>query len=125
MKILISCSATALLSFILLFSTPVTHADSVKGKELFDRRCTGCHRLDEVRSGPRLRGIFGRKSGSDPSFPYSSGMKSLRITWDESTLDKWLADPESLVPDNDMAFRMSDAAERAQIIAYLKSLSTH
>jgi cytochrome c len=45
------------------------------------------------------------------------------VKWDETTLDRWLTDTESLVPDNDMAFRVSDAKERGALIAYLKSVS--
>jgi cytochrome c len=44
------------------------------------------------------------------------------ITWDAESLDKWLADPDSLVPDNDMAFHVESAAERSGIIAYLKEM---
>lgn len=108
---------------ILLFA-PIARADLKNGQELFERRCTGCHRLDEARIGPRLRGVFGRAAGSDPRFSYSEALKSSHITWNESTLDRWLTDPEGLVPDADMEFRMNSASERAEIIAYLKSLST-
>jgi mono/diheme cytochrome c family protein len=41
---------------LLLLSAPANSADPNQGQRLFERRCTGCHRLDEVRSGPRLRG---------------------------------------------------------------------
>jgi cytochrome c len=107
---------------LLLLSAPATGTDPVQGQKLFERRCAGCHRLDEVRSGPRLRGVFGRTAGADPGFPYSNALKASGLTWNEKTLDRWLTDPEALVPDTDMAFRMSDAGERTEIIAYLKSL---
>ena len=107
---------------VALLSSPAGANDVGKGRSLFDRRCTGCHRLDDIRSGPRLRGVVGRAAGSDAGFPYSDALKASRITWSEATLDRWLANPDALVPDNDMAFRVSDATERAQIIAYLKSV---
>ena len=72
-----------------------------------------------------LRGVFGRAAGADQGFPYSAALKSSHLRWDESSLDRWLADPEVLVPGNDMAFRASKAEERAEIVAYLKSLSAH
>jgi cytochrome c len=50
-------------------------------------------------------------------------MKGASVTWDDATLDRWLADTESIVPDNDMSFRLNDASKRADIIAYLKQLS--
>ncbi|MGO4882640.1 MAG: c-type cytochrome [Bryobacteraceae bacterium] len=38
------------------------------------------------------------------------------------TLGRGLADPEKLGPDNNMAFRVESAAERAEIVDYLKRL---
>jgi cytochrome c len=57
------------------------------------------------------------------SFPYSDALRKSHITWDSGTLDKWLTDPDALVPDNDMAFRVANPEERAAIIAYLKEVS--
>jgi cytochrome c len=91
------------------------------GKELFDKRCGGCHALDRDKEGPHLRGVYGRTAGTANAFPYSAALKKSGITWTEETLDKWLTDTEKLVPDNDMTFRVEKAAERSEIIAYLKS----
>jgi cytochrome c len=96
---------------------------SKAGRELYEKRCAGCHSLDTRKVGPPIRGVFGRAAAADPGFPYSEALKKARLVWDEPTLDRWLADPEALVPDNDMAFRLSDADERAAIIAYLKQLA--
>ena len=120
--ILSACIFAAAALTLPVLSVPATRASSKNGQDLFERRCTGCHRLDEVRTGPRLRGVYGRAAGSDPGYPYSKALKLSRLTWNEATLDQWLTDPEALVPDNDMAFRVSQADERAEIIAYLKSL---
>ena len=90
-------------------------------KELFDRRCGGCHAVDRPKEGPRLGGVYGRRAGSTPDFPYSDALKNSKIIWDAATLDKWLMDTETLVPDNDMAFRVSNADERRDIIAYLRA----
>lgn len=95
------------------------------GKELFEKRCSGCHALDKDKEGPRLRGVYGRMSGSVTSFQYSDALKTAHITWDATSLDKWLADPEKLVPDSDMAFQLVRAEERTDVIAYLKELSSH
>jgi len=94
--------------------------DPVRGKAVFERRCTGCHALDADREGPRLAGVFGRKAGSVAGFAYSAGLKKLGITWDEATLDKWLSDPDIMVPDNAMSFSVAKAAERRDVIAFLK-----
>ena len=95
------------------------------GKELFERRCTACHGLDKNKEGPRLRGVYGRMSGSVPSFPYSDGVKAAHITWDAMSLDKWLTDTEKLIPNNDMGIQIAKAEERADIIAYLKQLPSN
>ena len=97
--------------------------DPGRGRDAFEKRCTGCHELDKAKIGPPLRGVYGRNAGKDPQFAYSDAVKAATVTWDESTLDRWLADTESVIPDNDMTFRLSDQADRANIIAYLKQLS--
>lgn len=94
--------------------------DPERGKQLFEKRCTGCHALDQDREGPRLRNVYGRKAGSVPTFKYSSVLKSAQVTWDDASLDKWLTDSESLIPDNDMDFRVPKADERTDIIRFLR-----
>lgn len=94
------------------------------GQTLFQKRCTGCHALDTDHEGPRLRSVVGRAAGTVKTFKYSAGLRNAKYTWDEATLDKWLTDTESVVPDNDMSFRVASPEERAAIITYLKSLST-
>jgi cytochrome c len=115
-----------LLIVVILLAAPVAGRaqDADRGKELYEKRCTGCHALDNDKEGPRLRGVYGRKSGAVESFNYSDALKKADIQWDAASLDRWLADPEKLVPDNDMAFRLVKADERTDIIAYLKQLST-
>ena len=92
------------------------------GRDLFERRCGGCHALDRDKEGPRLGGVYGRTAGSVESFSYSDSLKGSKIVWKEESLDKWLSDPERLVPDNDMGFRLEKAKERRVIVDYLKSL---
>ena len=96
---------------------------TARGKELFEKRCGGCHSLDRDKEGPRLRGVYGRVAGSVDSFQYSDALKQSKITWTEATLDKWLTDTEKLVPDNDMSFHVESSDERGEIIAYLKQNS--
>jgi len=95
-------------------------ASAANGKVLFEKRCTGCHALDRDKEGPRLRGIYGRKAGSVPDFSYSDELKSSKITWDAGTLDKWLTNPEVIMPNTDMAFHVSNPQERADIIEFLR-----
>jgi len=97
--------------------------DAERGRDAFEKRCTGCHALDKTKFGPPLRGVYGRNAGKAPQFTYSDVMKNSSVRWDESTLDRWLTDTESVIPGNDMAFRLNDPGERAKIIAYLRQLS--
>lgn len=105
------------------FSLRIKADDTSRGQDVFERRCAGCHSLDRDKEGPRLRGVFGRSAGGSPSFIYSDGLKKSRISWDDASLDRWLTDPEKLVPETDMAFRLSSADERKQVIAFLKRSS--
>lgn len=109
-------------AFAFLAASAVT-PDANRGRELFDNKCSGCHAVERVKVGPPVRDIFGRPAARDSHFTYSDELKRAHLVWDEATLDKWLADPDSLVPGNDMSFRLSSASERADIIAYLKQLS--
>jgi cytochrome c len=102
---------------------PGDNGDPKHGQELFQRRCTSCHSLDTEKEGPRLRGVFGRKSGSIASFNYSDALKTANKVWDADSLDKWLSDTDKFIPDNDMNLSLKKADERADIIAYLKQLS--
>jgi cytochrome c len=93
------------------------------GKATFEKRCSGCHALDRDKEGPRLRGVYGRVAASVDPFEYSEALKKSKITWTDETLEQWLADPEKLVPGNDMTFHVEKESERADIIAYLKENS--
>jgi cytochrome c len=94
--------------------------DAARGKAVFDKRCTGCHAMEADREGPRLGGVFGRRAGSVAGFSYSSALKGSGVTWTDATLEKWLSDPDIMVPENGMSFRVPKAQERQDLIAYLK-----
>jgi cytochrome c len=94
--------------------------DAVRGKAVFEKRCTGCHAMEVDREGPKLAGVFGRKAGSVSGFTYSAGLKSSGLTWNEATLERWLSDPDLMVKDNNMSISVPKAEERRDLIAYLK-----
>ncbi len=111
---------------ILLFGSTLSISSQAQttgkhGKELFDKRCGGCHALDRDKEGPRLGGVYGRAAGAVASFQYSGPLQKSKITWTDETLDKWLTDPEKMVPDSDMAFHVENPDERREIISFLKS----
>lgn len=86
--------------------------------------CAVCHSIDGSNgTGPTLKGIIGRKSGTVAGFRYSRAMRSAAIVWDEASLDRYLTDPQAFVPGNIMPFSgVADDAQRAELIAYLKTL---
>jgi cytochrome c len=98
----------------------IAQGDASRGKIVFEKRCTGCHAMEGDREGPRLAGIFGRKAGSVSGFDYSPGLRKSAIIWNEASLEKWLADPDMVVPDTKMDFQVPRAQERADLIAYFK-----
>ena len=77
----------------------VASPDPDQGRALFARRCIGCHDLDGVKAGPPLRGIFGKPVARNASYPYSDALKNAHLSWDEATLNRWLADPDALVDE--------------------------
>jgi cytochrome c len=97
--------------------------DPVRGKELFQKRCTGCHALAENREGPKLQGVYGRNAGAVANFAYSMALKKARIIWDEKSLESWLTDPDAFLPGNDMDFLVSKPQDRQDLISYLKQSS--
>ena len=109
-------------SSAIVVDDPNSTAD--RGRQLFERRCTGCHSLDGDKEGPRLREVYGRKAGSVPTFKYSDAVKKADVTWNEASLDKWLADPDKFIADSDMDFHLEKPEERTAVIAYLKQLSS-
>jgi cytochrome c len=98
------------------------HGDSPK-QTAFDQ-CAACHSTDGTNgTGPTLKGVFGRQSGMVVGFRYSRAMRGAGVTWDEKTLDQYLSNPQEFIEGNVMPFAgVPDPAERAAIIAYLRSL---
>jgi cytochrome c len=97
--------------------------DPVHGKELFEKRCTGCHALTGNREGPHLQDVYGRASGTATGFVYSAALKKTQIVWDDQSLDRWLADPDAFIPGNNMDFLVARAQDRRDIIGYLRQIS--
>jgi cytochrome c len=110
-------SITALAVF-----SPAGHAasDPVNGKTLYEARCAACHSIDFNGVGPLHRGVFGRPAAKAKGFAYSAALKSSGLVWSETSLDRWLTDPEKLVPGQTMGVSVPDAQARADLIAFLK-----
>jgi len=100
--------------------TSVAHlsGDPAHGKAVY-QVCMGCHSLDEDDVGPKHRGVVGRVAGAIPGYAYSPALKNSGLTWDAPTLDRWLSNPQALVPGAKMFFALPNAKDRADVIAYL------
>jgi cytochrome c2 len=97
--------------------------DPVHGKAVFDQ-CTGCHVLSGPGfAAPALGGVVGRKAGTAPGFQYSDALTKSGIVWSEQSLDNFLTDPAKLVPGTTMYVGLDSAKDRADVIAYLKTVA--
>ena len=96
--------------------------DASRGKLVFEHRCTGCHALDSNREGPHLRGVYGRAAGTVPDFEYSAAIRKSGIVWNDATIERWLRDTDDFIAGNNMGFRVPKAQDRADVIAFLKTV---
>jgi cytochrome c len=114
---------TALSTVALLSPALGENGNVARGQRDF-RVCAPCHslELDHNMTGPSLAGLWERKAGSLPTFQrYSDALKSSGIIWNDHSLDGWLADPNGMVPENEMPFNgVKNARDRADLLAYLK-----
>jgi cytochrome c2 len=96
--------------------------DAVRGEVKF-QDCAACHRLEAGANnlGPSLHGIFERRAGELTDFRYSPAIRRSGIAWTPETLDKFITDPQAMVPGNRMPYAgMASASERTDLIAYLQ-----
>jgi cytochrome c len=98
------------------------------GQLAFNNACRTCHSLKEGdnRLGPNLYKVVGRKAGSLPAYGYSAAMKGAEFVWDKENLDRFISDPDAVVPGNKMKpyGGLASADARAKVIAFLASLTT-
>jgi cytochrome c len=106
-------------------ATPSYAQDIVAGQASFKRVCSACHSVDKAKPkviAPTLHSVVGRKGGTLAGARYSAAMKKLAPVWDAATLDKYIANPKSVVPGGTMLIKVSKAEDRKNIIAYLATL---
>ena len=94
-------------------------ADASRGAQVYTT-CALCHSFAKNGAGPKHAGVFGRTAGTLPDYRYSPALQRSGIVWSEATLDKWLADPQALVPGAKMFFNVDSAQDRADVIEFLK-----
>ena len=117
----------ALLTTLAVYASE-TQGDAARGEELFMASgCPACHGVtkeDNAKVGPNLVGVVGRKAGTTQSLlGPSENMKKYGVTWSAETLDEFLLNPSAKVPGTAMAGILTDPQQRADVIAYLSTLT--
>jgi len=107
--------------------TPLLASASVERGQALTKKCAQCHTFEKGaphRMGPNLWGIIGAKVAHAAGFAYSSGFKEKGGDWDDEKLNIFFHKPRAFVPSTKMSFvGLKDAQERADVIAFLHTLS--
>lgn len=108
------------------FAQLLAGADPQAGQTV-GKKCASCHTFEPggaARIGPNLAGVVGRKVAGEAGFAYSPALQQHGGTWTADRLNSFLAKPSKEVPGTKMTFAgLPDAKERANLIAYLQTLS--
>ena len=130
----------AVLLFV-VFST-VAFADShgvgdiVKGAKVF-KKCAACHAVGEgakIKVGPPLTDVVGRKAAAFEGYKYGKSIAAAGeagLVWSEEELAAYLTGPKKYLraklddkkAKSKMPFKLKKEKDRADVIAYLKSLN--
>jgi cytochrome c len=94
------------------------------------KQCQACHTFEKGgpnRVGPNLYDIVGHERGTGRGgFNFSAAMKAKGGTWTFEELDKFLQNPRGYIPGTNMTFAgLTRDSQRADVIAYLQTLSDH
>jgi cytochrome c len=119
----------ALPALVAMAQEPASQREDIASGELtFNNACRTCHVTKEGdnRLGPHLHNIIGRKAGSLPDYPYSSALAGADFVWDQKTLDRFIANPDEVVPGNRMKpySGLASPSARAAVVAFLQSLAS-
>lgn len=107
------------------FATLLAAADPKAG----ERRaalCKSCHTLDKGGAngtGPNLWGVVGRAVGGHEGFNYTGALKAAGGVWTFDRLSDFLENSQGYIPGTAMVQRFPKAEQRAELIAYLNTLS--
>ncbi|HEX5379319.1 MAG TPA: c-type cytochrome [Phenylobacterium sp.] len=113
--------ATPLAAVLLLAAQPgLAHA--ADGAKIFQLQCKTCHQAKSTPAGPSLGGVAGRKIAGLGDYAYSPALKAKAGTWTDADLDAFLTAPAKFAPGNKMPAALPGAADRAAVIAYMKTL---
>ncbi|SUU90734.1 cytochrome c [Aminobacter aminovorans] len=108
-------------------SPRLASADAQAGKDIFGTTCAACHLVAPGLKVPKranLWGIVGRQKGSESDVAYSASLKQAGGVWGFEELNSFIANPALTLPGTDMTFPgLADETQRADLIAYLRTLS--
>lgn len=100
--------------------------DPARGATVF-QACAACHstKPGQHMTGPSLAKIWQHKAGTVEGFSrYSEAMKHVNVVWNAEMLDRWLSNPEGLIPGTSMTFQgLRESKARQDVIAYLEAVS--
>ena len=127
--------ATTLIAAVAIASTPVSAADAVKGKKVYNK-CRACHTSNKGgknRIGPNLFGIFGKAAGVAKGYKYSASyLKAGKngLKWNAENLEGYLTNPRKFMrkttgdksAKTKMVLRLRKKSERENVVEYLKTL---
>lgn len=105
----------------------LAQASAAHGAELAGSLCSACHGFNQggtAQVGPNLFGIANRAVAAAADYQYSDALKRAGGRWTPARLDAWLLRPQGFAPGTRMGFAgIGDASPRADVVAYLVSLS--
>ncbi|HTQ72450.1 MAG TPA: c-type cytochrome [Acidocella sp.] len=104
-------------------------ADIAKGQAFVQQQCAACHTVDNGGAngvGPNLYGVLGAPMFAHSGFTYSAAAKSKASgSWDFAKMNEWLYAPNDFAPGTGMSYAgIHSTQSRAEVIAYLRTLST-
>jgi glucose/arabinose dehydrogenase len=101
--------------------------DPAHGRVVFQQSCAVCHSTGlpgqpMTGQGPLLAGVVGRQAAALSNFGYSKALRASGLSWDDATLDRFLAAPSAVVPGTAMVVALPNPVDRADLIAFLGTL---
>ncbi|HVC59301.1 MAG TPA: c-type cytochrome [Acetobacteraceae bacterium] len=105
-------------------------ADVPAGDKFVHTVCTACHTFNDGGKpiiGPNLYNVVGGPHDHEAGFNYSSALEKFKgQPWTFGALNRWLYKPAAYAPGTRMTFvGIPNARQRANVIAYLRTLSPH
>ncbi len=111
--------------------------NATAGEKIF-KKCAACHKVGanaKNSAGPVLNNVVGRAAGSYPGYRYGKGMKAANakgLVWNEARIFDYLADPKKYLraylgdkkAKAKMRFKLKNAKDRKDVIAYLAKISS-